>query len=388
MKIIVNTSLVVVILLSAAVFAAKPKKQTAEPNTPLAKPNTSVVEPNKVAETNQISAAAVTVNGTAITEAQIEAILGPRMAQMAGRVPENMIPQYRQQIRKYVVEQLVVEELVAQEEKRNNIDVNQAELDERVSKQVAEQNLTVDEFKALLKAYGTTFGEYQQNMRKKLMLEKLMDIQFAGKLQTPTDQQAEAYYNENIQQYRRSESIHTKHILIAPVKDSNDPNQAKAAAKAKAQEILEKIKAGENFEELAKQYSACPSAANGGDLGMQPRGTFVPEFEKAAYAAKPGGVSEVVETEFGFHIIKPIEHIEGGVASFEQVKDDIKQVLADKQKEQIIMDYIKKIKAEADIKYADEADKLEPEISGGKSAPPSRRRTDVQNSDGNNPKKD
>jgi peptidyl-prolyl cis-trans isomerase C len=396
MKIIVNISLALVILLSTAAFAAKPKKPAAESkkqtaaeskkavaeaNKPAAEPNTPVSEaapallPAEGLEAKDMNVV-VTANGTSITESQIEDILNPRMQQSAGRVPENMIQQYRQQMRKRIIEQLVIEELIAQDEKKSNIDVNQAELDQQINKQIATQNLTVDEFKALLKAYGTTFGEYQKNMRKKLMFEKLMETRFADKLQAPTDQQVKAYYDENIQQFNRPESIHASHILITPVQDANDPNAAKAAAKAKAEDLLKKLKAGADFNDLAKQYSSCPSAKNGGDLGIQSKGRLVPEFEKAAYALKPGQISDVVETEFGFHIIKLIEHIDAGTVSFEQSKDEIKQVLTDKQKEQVMTDYIKQIKAGADIKYTNEADKLETEITGTKQAPPSRKATE------------
>ena len=408
MKIIVSISMILVILLSTAAFAAKPKKQkppaaeskkvVAEANKPAAEPNAPVSEPAAVTapgapallpaegvEAKDMNVV-VTANGTSITESQIGDILNPRMQQTAGRVPENMIPQYRQQMRKRIIEQLVIEELITQDEKKNNIDVNQSELDQQINKQIASQNLTTDEFKALLKAYGTTFGEYQQNMRKKLMFEKMMETKFADKLQAPTDQQVKAYYDENIQQFNRPESIHVRHILITPAKDSNDPNAAKAEAKAKAEDILKKLKAGADFNDLAKQYSSCPSAPNGGDIGPQAKGNLVPEFEKAAYALKPGQISDVVETSFGFHIIKLIEHMDAGTVSFEKAKDEIKQTLADKQREQIMMDYIQKIKTGANIKYANEADKLETEITGSKQAPPSRKPTEnAQPSDVNKP---
>jgi len=402
MKIIVNISLILVVLLSTAAFAAKPKKSAkpvAEPNKPVvepnkpaaepnvAEPNIPVIEPNSSAkeDANQSAVPVVTVNGTVITEGQIEAVLNPRMEQMAGKVPPNMVPQYRQQIRKRVIEQLMVEELLTQKEKQSNIDVNQSELDQQINEQAAQQNLTLDEFKALLKAYGTSFSDYQQGVRKRLMFEKLMDMEFAAQnLQKPTDEQAKAYYDENIQQFSEPEKIHTKHILIKPG-DSNDPNQAGRQARAKAQELLKKIKAGESFEELAKQHSACPSGKDGGDLGMQPKGAFVPEFDKAAFALKPGQVSDIVRTSFGYHIIKLVEHTDANTISFSQAKEQILKALADKQKKQLVMDYVQKIKAQADVKYADEADKLDSPLSGTK--PPLVRRPaeSVKPSDENSP---
>jgi parvulin-like peptidyl-prolyl isomerase len=113
-----------------------------------------------------------------------------------------------------------------------------------------------------------------------------------------------------IDEYLKShpeEQVHARHILIA-VKTEDSPAEGgldKAAARAKAEEVLKRVKAGENFEALAKEYSSDPgSKENGGDLGWFGRGRMVPEFEKAAFALQPGQVSEIVESPFGFHIIK------------------------------------------------------------------------------------
>jgi len=281
-----------------------------------------------------------------------------RMEQLAGRIPENMRDQYSQQLRKRILEQLVIEELLTQKEKKKNIDVNQAEMDSATNKMMKEQNLTIDEFKSLLKAYGTTFSEYQDNMHKKLAFEKMMESEFAGKITQPTDEQEKTYYNENIQMFQEPESIHAKHILITPSK-SGDPNKAKATAKAKAEGILKKLKAGADFNDLAKKDSNCPSAPNGGDLGTQPKGSYVPEFEKAAYALKPGQISDVVETQFGFHVIKLIAHNDANTVTLEKAKDKIAKALTDKQKEDIVMAYIQQMKKDADVKYTNPADNLE-----------------------------
>jgi peptidyl-prolyl cis-trans isomerase C len=372
---------IAVVLLIAGVAEAKkkekaPKAPAAEPNISAeqpkpkaAEPNTLAVEPNQAANSKVV---AVTVNSTKITEGQINKMLDTRMTQLAGRIPPNMQDQYRQQMRKRIVEQLVIEEILAQKEKEKKITVAPAELQEQINKQLAQQNLTIDEFKSLLKAYGTTYSEYEENMLKKAMFEKLMEGEFASKIIKPTDEQIKTYYTENAPMFSEPEKIHTRHILIMPAKDSNDPNQikSKAKAKAKAEDILVKLKAGADFNDLAKQDSNCPSAKEGGDLGSQPKGTFVPEFEKAAYALKPGQMSDVVETQFGYHIIKLVDHNDASTTSLEQAKDRIVQTLTDKQKGDIVMNYIQQIKKEAKITFVNPADNFEP--TPPKTAPPAR----------------
>jgi parvulin-like peptidyl-prolyl isomerase len=110
------------------------------------------------------------------------------------------------------------------------------------------------------------------------------------------------------------EQVHARHILIsiktpeAPSDDALDKPQARA----KAEELLKRIRAGEDFGSLAKEFSKDPgSKENGGDLGWFGRGRMVPEFEKAAFALQPGQVSDIVESQFGFHIIKVDERRNG-----------------------------------------------------------------------------
>jgi parvulin-like peptidyl-prolyl isomerase len=103
------------------------------------------------------------------------------------------------------------------------------------------------------------------------------------------------------------EQVHARHILIA-TKSAEMPTEQggldKPAARAKAEEVLKRVKAGENFENLAKEYSDDGSKQNGGDLGWFGKGRMVPEFENAAFALQPGQTSDIVESQFGFHIIK------------------------------------------------------------------------------------
>jgi parvulin-like peptidyl-prolyl isomerase len=128
------------------------------------------------------------------------------------------------------------------------------------------------------------------------------------------------------------EQVHARHILISIKSEDNPTDEGldKPAARAKAEEVLKRVKAGENFEALAKEYSTdTGSKEKGGDLGWFGRGQMVPDFEKAAFALQPGQVSEIVESPFGFHIIKVEERRNGDPQAAEQ------QVEQDKEKKLI-----------------------------------------------------
>jgi len=116
------------------------------------------------------------------------------------------------------------------------------------------------------------------------------------------DAEIQRYYDAHQTDYQVPEQVRARHILLKVAPDADDA--LKAEVRKKAEEVLAKVKAGEDFAELAKQYSEDSTAGEGGDLGLFDRGKMVKPFEDAAFALAPGATSDIVETTFGFHIIK------------------------------------------------------------------------------------
>ena len=143
-----------------------------------------------------------------------------------------------------------------------------------------------------------------------------------------SDEEIEEYYNEYAEEFWEPEKVRARHILVRV--DVGAKPEDKEQARKKAEGILAKVKAGEDFAELAKEFSEDKgSAKEGGDLGFFPRGQMVKPFEVAAFSLEPGAVSELVETNFGFHIIKVEEKSREGTKPLEEVKDGIRQGLFD-----------------------------------------------------------
>lgn len=129
-----------------------------------------------------------------------------------------------------------------------------------------------------------------------------------------TSGECKAFYEENRNMFQKPETVKAKHILVEE--------------EAKANELMASIEAGEiAFEEAAKANSTCPSSAQGGDLGEFGKGQMVPAFEEAAFAAEVGKAAGPVKTDFGYHIILVDAHNEGGVMTFDEVRDQIKNQL-------------------------------------------------------------
>ncbi len=136
-----------------------------------------------------------------------------------------------------------------------------------------------------------------------------------------------AFYDGHQADYKEEEQVHARHILLS-VDQAAGPG-ADAAAKARADSLLNALRAGADFAELAKQFSQDPgSGRNGGDLGWFGRGQMVKPFEDAAFALQPGQISQLVQTQFGYHIIQTQERKPGGVKAYTEVRDQIRAQLA------------------------------------------------------------
>ncbi|HVO62639.1 MAG TPA: peptidyl-prolyl cis-trans isomerase [Terriglobales bacterium] len=146
-----------------------------------------------------------------------------------------------------------------------------------------------------------------------------------------SDQDLRSYYDQHRDDFRVPESVTVSHILIktpTPGPDGKVDQKAVDAAKAKAQDILKQVKAGGNFAELAKKYSEDPgSAKNGGSLGPIQRGRTVPEFEKTAFSLPKGQISDLVQTTYGFHIIKVDDKQQAHTKSLDEVKSQIEPLI-------------------------------------------------------------
>ena len=150
-----------------------------------------------------------------------------------------------------------------------------------------------------------------------------------------TEKDAKAYYDKNPDLFKSPEQVKARHILIQVPKEASDEDKKKQ--KEKADEVLKKVKAGEDFTKLAAETSDDPGTkSKGGELGFFSKGSMVPAFEQVAFSLKPGEVSELVETEFGFHVIKVDEKKEAVSEPFETIKEKVtKQVLREKQEAKV-----------------------------------------------------
>ena len=177
---------------------------------------------------------------------------------------------------------------------------------------------------------GPEIEEKLQDLRKRLVVESFLKKKVEAESKV-SDEDMKKFYEQNKDKFKSGAQIKASHILVKSEKEAGD--------------ILAKLKSGANFEELAKKSSVDSSSAKGGDLGWFGLGSMVPVFEKAAVALKEGQISDVVKSDFGFHIIKLTGKRPAGIRPFEEVKEQIKgAIMPAKQQEvfQKIKDELKK----------------------------------------------
>ncbi|MCK4948432.1 MAG: peptidylprolyl isomerase [Candidatus Aureabacteria bacterium] len=162
-----------------------------------------------------------------------------------------------------------------------------------------------------------------------------------------TDKEVKKYYDEHEEEFSSPAQVRVSHILIKFDEDVTE--EQKKEDKKKAQKALSRVKSGEDFSAVAKEVSTCPSSENGGDLNFFARGRMVPEFEDVAFSLGVGDLSEIVETRFGYHIIKVTDKKEQKKIDFEEYKDKIKDLLLQRKQGDVLKEWLVKIKSGADI---------------------------------------
>lgn len=266
------------------------------------------------------------VNGDKIPKGEFENAIRAVESRAGGPIPAEK----RDEIYRGVLDDLVAYRLLRQEVKQRQMSVPDAEVEERL-KALKQQFGNEANFEQALKAQQMTVQKLREDARTDLLVNRFLEAEVNSKISVkPSD--VSTYYEKNPDRFQQPEAVRASHILVIVPPDANAAT--KASLKARAETALKAAKAGQDFAKLARQYSQDSSAQRGGDLGFVPRGQTVPAFENAAFALQPGQVSDLVETQFGFHVIKLAEKRPAGTVPFAQAAGQIQEFLENEQRQQ------------------------------------------------------
>jgi peptidyl-prolyl cis-trans isomerase C len=340
--------------------AAAPSVQQ-QPLTPAAEPaETKAAEPNVVAQSAapaDPNTVLVTVNSEDITEGRLDSLVKPMLEQrqaMGQQADRAAIDQARSQM----LDNLITDALVRQQIEIHKVVVTDDDVDNYIKEKLAaaEPPMTFDDLKSRIQQMGGTYQQWKQMMgfQKRLQMGKLLEANYPEQMKV-TDANAKKFYDDNPKYFQKPEQVRASHILCAvDIKDPCKVPQLKVAAKKKADDILDQIRKGADFAEMAEKYSEdLATAKRGGDLDYFEKRVTLPDYAKAAFNLnlKVGEVSDVFETAKGYHIIKVTDHREPSTVSFEKAESSIIDALKSQKEETLVETYLEKLKGEAKIVY-------------------------------------
>jgi parvulin-like peptidyl-prolyl isomerase len=263
------------------------------------------------------------VNGEAITFKEFEQIKAS--VGMAGLVADDSM----------VLEQLINQKLIIQEAKALGITVEPEEFNTTLSAYFAQTGMTKQEIVSMLESQGISFEDFEHDVLERLIIYKYINQTIMPKVDTDDGALLE-YYTSNIEAFFVPEMVEASHILV---------NSSELA-----EELLARLVAGEPFAELAQQYSTDISAEMDGWLGWFAYESMIPSFSEAAFSLQPGELSDIVQTQFGYHIILLLNRTESATIEFDDVKPQIRAFVEAEKQTELLMEEITRLNEAADIK--------------------------------------
>jgi peptidyl-prolyl cis-trans isomerase C len=281
------------------------------------------------------------VNGEEIGRGEFDIAIKSLEARVGASVP----PDRRDEVFRGILDQLIGYRLLLQETKARHVEVTDQEVDARVA-DIRGQFPDEAALANVLKAQSKTVDDLKRETRENLVIEKLLREELGPKISV-TDTDVKTFYDQNTERFQQPEAVRASHILVKV--DEGASAEIKTQARTKAEGLLTKLKGGADFADVAKEHSDDGSAQQGGDLGYFTKGQMVPEFETAAFGLADGQVSGVVESPFGFHIIKMMEHRAGRTVPLPEVSERITAFLTQQRQQEATGQYVQALRAKGKV---------------------------------------
>ena len=276
------------------------------------------------------------VNKEIITLSEVERMIGHLKEEIEGG---NRLERRGRinELSRMALEKLIEEKLIDQEAKKTGIKAAAKEIDGSIDEIKRRNAATQEDLEKVLARDGLTLEAFKKEIEKKIIRSKL--VQWAVKVEPNVgEKELRDFYLKNADRYRTEESYRPGHILLKVPKEATA--EGVREIRAKCQKVQAKIRAGEDFGEMAILYSEDISSKDRGNLGVFKKGELLPALEKEALRLKVGEVSEVFRTDFGFHIIKLLDRKGGDPLPFEEMKEKVRQDYLEKEFEKGLKQFL------------------------------------------------
>ncbi len=262
------------------------------------------------------------VNGDIITLSSVEeraAVLKQQLELSGETVPSD------KELIKDTLERIIEEKLQIQEAKKSGLEVDDEAVQKALDEIKTKNRLTEEQLGQMLELEGRSMEQYKGHIRDQILVSKVVRFHMGSQIKVK-EEQLKKYYREHQSEFWIPKKPYVRHILF--ITDETFTEEQKQMKRIKARSVLTELEAGADFAELAKLHSEDVSASAGGELGLVEKGTMVPEFERAAFLLREGETSGLVESRYGFHIIKVDKVEPGGTRPYSEVKEAIRRKLS------------------------------------------------------------
>ncbi len=313
-------------------FGAQPAQPQALPTPPAITPNGTVVE-DVVAR----------VNDQIINRSDVER----SEQQLQQELQQGNLPAAeREQREKDMLRDMIDQQLLLSKGKELGLNAD-AEVIRRLDEIRKQNHLdTMEDLEKAARQQGVSFEDFKANIRNGVITQQVVRDEVGRRLQM-TQGQEQTFYDAHKQEFAQPEQVRLSEILVPVAADAEAG--ALAQAQAKADDIAAKVKAGGKFDDLAKQYSGGPTAAQGGDLGAFKRGALAKTLEDQTFDLKPGESTPPIRTRQGFVILKVTEHQQPGVPTLKEVEPQVQEAMYMQQMQPALRAYLTRLREEAYI---------------------------------------
>lgn len=278
----------------------------------------------------RVDGVVATVDNDVVLYSEVMRDAQRRLEELRGQVSSEA--EYRQESQRIVEETLdeaIETRLLHREAQLVGLEVEDDVVEQRIQ-ELRDLYPTNEAFMRELDQAGETMRDFRERTRKRLLAQRmaLIRIRQLEEDATVSEEQLRAFYEANIDEFRRPERVRVRQIFLqAP---EGDP-EARQAARARLELVLQELDAGARFADLARQYSEAPGAEEGGIIGWQRRGDLIPALEEEAFRLDSGEYGGIVESPGGLHILKVDDRQEAGVAPLSEVRNDIEPYIRSQQ---------------------------------------------------------
>jgi peptidyl-prolyl cis-trans isomerase SurA len=293
---------------------------------------------------------AAVVGDNIILASEVEEKAGPLLAEASRITDPGKRSARATELRHEVLEKLIDDELILQQAADLKLSISSDQVDQSIDEIKRQNNINDDQLRDALKGQGMSMSAYRADLKKQLLRFRVLNIQVGSRVSI-SDEEVKTYYDRHMKTGGNIQ-VRASHIFVAI------PEGADAAAvkekQAQAQKLLERAQAGEDFAKLAKQYSDdAATRADGGDLGTFGKDMLPRAIEELVFSMKVGDIRGPVRADRGYHVIKLVERKEKDAKPLEEVKDDIRIQLRQKEMERQTKTYLAELRKKTlvDIRY-------------------------------------